>query len=209
MEAGVSGWPIRALSPYIHHWLCELWSGLLFQFIASFRSCAHFPELQEGSWYVENSIWWLFSPLQPDSPQNHSRLPCFCFVQRWESSHVAPSEPSRSSLLSLDIEIDAGGPLQFTKPFLAQTLARKLHAHVHAGGPPQDLHPREGRWVTGVPEASHTLILQVLLLSSNFALSSLGQKIYCISAFLSQEWIEFIPFSANNNRQSGNLVENK
>lgn len=115
----------------------------------------------------------------------------------------------RSSLLSLDIEIDAGGPLQFTKPLLAQTLAGKLHAHVHAGGPPQDLHPSEGHWVTRVPEALHTLVLQVLLLSSNFALSSLGQKIYCISAFLSQEWIEFIPFSANNNRQSGNLVENK
>lgn len=26
---------------------------------------------------------------------------------------------------------------------------------------------------------------------------------------MSQEWIEFVPFSANSNRQSGNLVENK
>lgn len=37
----------------------------------------------------------------------------------------------------------------------------------------------------------------------------LGKKIYCISAFMSQEWIEFVPFSANDNRQNGNLVENK
>lgn len=138
MEAGVSGWPTRACVS----WLCELRLGLLFQFIASFRSRAHFPELQEGTWYVENFIWWLFSPLQPDSSQNHSRLPCFCFVQRWESSHIAPSEPSRPSLLSLDIEIGTGGPLQYTKPLLAPTLAGKLHAYVHAGGPPWDLYPQ-------------------------------------------------------------------
>lgn len=48
--------------------------------------------------------------------------------------------PSTPSLLSLDIEIGAGGPLQYTKSLLAQTLAKKLHAYVHAGGPPWDLY---------------------------------------------------------------------
>lgn len=30
--------------------------------------------------------------------------------------------------------------------------------------------------------------------------------VLCITAFLSYEWIEFVPFSANNNRQSGDLT---
>lgn len=63
---------------------------------------------------------------------------------------------------------------------------------------------RSGSLLTGAPGPQILFDIQQLCFCF-----LLGKKTYCISAFMSQEWIEFVPFSANNNRQSGNLVENK
>lgn len=57
--------------------------------------------------------------------------------------------------------------------------------------------------------SSWTLTISHLSISHLLSPPCVLSLFLCITAFLSSEWIEFVPFSANNNRQSGDLQENK
>lgn len=140
----------------------------------------------------------------------------FVLLQTWNVTlYHCYSFPTFSSS---DLKIGVWSPGFWSRP-ACTTLLCALHTNwkascvlAHCMAPSREHVRGRSYWITKtthMPLHIYASASDLILYSASLFLFSPGQKIYCISAFMSQEWIEFVPFSANNDRQSSNLVENK
>lgn len=155
---------------------------------------------------MRRSAWWplpslrirlfligngpLLSRPRPDPPQPHSvPTPLFCY--KWQPSPIVTGEPAKPSLLFLDVAAGVAAPS--VAPTVSVTPDSNWKASLTCTcwlSQPRLPHSRGTASVGGQARKRHPVRAGSSALTRPAValwLFSLGQKVYCISAFMSQE----------------------